>query len=267
MPDRAASTAIEMWSTPAQSSAVPTSTAVGTATAPTSDSPVRRWVALQGSEGGTAYDFSYGPTVGMGSTVVQQSTEGKVNSCTAGWPVFDAKDRVGFLTAGHCDANPGAATWMYLDANRSQKRMLNAYERSVGTVSNGTKLDAAVFFLTPEQQANRDYANTVTKTVRIKDYLSPAQTKALPVGTPVCMRGGRAGTTCGPLISATDYDIEWGGYAIQGDSGAGVFVVDANMNAYAIGLLSSGPDDYQNRATHIEPVLNRWGLKLMTTPN
>ena len=75
------------------------------------------------------------------------------------------------------------------------------------------------------------------------------------------MHGSRSGITCGPLIAAGSDELLWGGAAVKGDSGAPVFVVNADGDAMAVGTLAGGPAVDQNYATYLAPVLDRLKLR------
>ena len=176
---------------------------------------------------------------------------------------MSARHDVGYLTAGHCDQDDGAPLWMYTDVNGEHRMSLLPLQNTErGTDADGHAYDAALFFLTPQQQA-RGFGTVVADGVRLRGVLSVEQVQTLPRGTPICMHGSRSGITCGPLIAAGSDELLWGGSAVKGDSGAPVFVVNADGEAMAIGTLAGGPAPDQNYATYLAPVLDRLKLRII----
>ncbi|AMU78149.1 hypothetical protein BAB79_15205 [Mycobacteroides abscessus] len=152
---------------------------------------------------------------------------------------------------------------MYTDAEGASRLNLSPLQNAERGVDDaGRRYDAALFFLSPAQQ-EAAYGTVINDGIRLRGVMSVPSAKALPAGTPVCMNGSRSGLTCGPLIAAGDDQLEWGGAAVQGDSGAPVFVVNSSGDAQAIGMLHGGPSDTDNFATYLAPVLERLKVRLI----
>ncbi|SIM06214.1 trypsin domain-containing protein [Mycobacteroides abscessus subsp. abscessus] len=222
------------------------------------------WVSIAGIRGSrppVAFTAATYPQPGV--SLVQQFEPTEISECTISWPVISTRSDVGYLTAGHCDRKEGAPLWMYTDADGAGRLNLSPLQNAErGVDSAGRKYDAALFFLSAAQQ-EAAYSTVISDGVRLRGVMSVPAVKSLPVGTPVCMNGSRSGLTCGPLIAATDDQLEWGGAAVQGDSGAPVFVVDSHGDAQAIGMLHGGPSDTDNFATYLAPVLERLKVRLI----
>lgn len=243
-------------------------TAICLATSPTANAdPVSAsdsWVSIAGVRGSRPpVAFTAAPNPRPGVSLVQQFEPTEISECTMSWPVISTRSDVGYLTAGHCDRKEGAPLWMYTDADGVGRLNLPPLQNAErGVDGAGRKYDAALFFLSPAQQESA-YNTAISDGVRLRGVMSVAAVKSLPAGTPVCMNGSRSGLTCGPLIAAGDDQLEWGGAAVQGDSGAPVFVVNSHGDAQAIGMLHGGPTDTDNFATYLAPVLERLKVRLI----
>ncbi len=222
------------------------------------------WIAIAGVRGSKPpVPFTAAEHPKPGVTLVQQLNGEEVSECTVSWAVVSARLNVGYLTAGHCDRNEGAPVWMYTDDAGARRIPLSPLQNAErGVDDSGHQYDASLFFLSAAQQ-NAAYGTAIADSVQLRDVLPVSAVRALPVGTPICMNGSRSGLTCGPLISARNDDIEWGGAAVQGDSGAPVFVVNSRGDAMAIGMLQRGPSDTDNFATYLAPVLDRLKVRLI----
>jgi hypothetical protein len=239
--------------------------AAGSATAPVTTAAVSgRFVALPNSAGGHPVDFRFSVDGDFhpGLTVVDPAEHGDPSNCTLGWPITSDTGQRGYLTAGHCATGFGHPTWVFTDRNARNRRYLGPYtEHEDDTLSDGTMFDAAATFLPAgtagwtDSIAGRDIAGS----------LSPTQVTALPSGTPICMLGARSGLTCGPLIRADHRFLEWGGYAVVGDSGSALFTVLADGSVCGVGILHDGPTDRDNTVAYLAPVLQRWRLNLPVT--
>lgn len=197
-----------------------------------------------------------------GVTIVSQLDADTAQLCTASWAVYSAAGDVGFLTAGHCQTQPGAPLWMFTDKALDKRLwLLPLQNRERGLDTDGVLHDSAVFFLSGDQRRRDSYSTKIAPGVKLVGVLDPAAVQALPVGTPLCMNGSRSGLTCGPLKQAGPDEIEWGGSAVKGDSGAPVFVIDGQNRALAVGMLSHGPTDTENFVTYLQPVLSRLKLR------
>lgn len=219
------------------------------------------WVSIAGVYGsGEVSNFTAADQPQPGVSIMQTG-DFAITTCTASWAVVSARLDVGYLTAGHCDKNQGAPIWMYANNAGTKKLSLSPLQNAErGVDGTGHGHDSALFFLPPTQQAT-GYGTDVAEGVKLRGVMSVSQARQLPAGTPVCMNGSRSGLTCGPLIAARDTDLEWGGGAVEGDSGAPVFVVDRRGDAMAIGMLQRGPTQTDNFATYLAPVLSRLQLR------
>ncbi|MFA5709948.1 hypothetical protein [Mycolicibacterium sp.] len=226
--------------------------------------PSGPWVAIAGVYGTEEpVAITAGDRPQPGVTIASQVDARTSRMCTISWPVVSANDDVGYLTAGHCQTRTGAPLWMFTDKSSGSRMFLSPLQnRERGVDKAGIVHDTAVFFLTSDQQ-ERDYGIAVAPRVRVRGVLSTSEVRALPRGTPMCMNGARSGVTCGPLLRAGSSEVQWGGSAIQGDSGAPVFVVDAAGDAMAVGMLASGPSDTENYVTYLAPVLTRLKLRVL----
>lgn len=239
-----------------------------TGTAPTAEAVPQAatvdgpWVAIADVHGdGHIADFTAAAAPAPGVSILQPAPDGTATLCTTGWAVMSARHDVGYLTAGHCDQHDGAPLWMHTDANSDHRMSLLPLQNSErGADADGRSYDAALFFLSAQQQS-RGFGTAIADGVRLRGVLSVDQVQALPQGTPVCMHGSRSGVTCGPLLAAGSDELLWGAAAVKGDSGAPVFVVNADGDALAIGTLSGGPARERNHATYLAPVLDRLKLR------
>ncbi len=222
-----------------------------------------RYISLPNSWGGhpVAFRWSWDDGFAPGMTIVDATRSGGPNNCTIGWPVSSASGRPGYLTAGHCAGGLGGDTWVYTDRNQRRRIYLGPIvEHEDDTLPDGTMFDASVAFLrvsTPPAKWG-----TTIGVHPIAAVLSPQQVSRLGAGTPICMLGARSGFTCGPLVHADSRYFEWGGYAVIGDSGSALFVVNHDESVCAVGILHDGPTDRDNTAAYVGPVLQRWNLTL-----
>ncbi|WP_138233416.1 chymotrypsin family serine protease [Mycolicibacterium aubagnense] len=160
-----------------------------------------------------------------GVTIVTQLDADTAQLCTASWAVYSATGDIGFLTAGHCQTQPGASLWMFTDKTLDKRLwLLPLQNRERGLDTDGVLHDSAVFFLSGDQRRRDSYSTKIAPGVKLAGVLDAAEVRALPVGTPLCMNGSRSGLTCGPLKRAGTDEIEWGGSAVKGDSGAPVWL-------------------------------------------
>ncbi|MGD3152878.1 hypothetical protein [Tsukamurella tyrosinosolvens] len=227
-----------------------------TATVPTTTTaalPAGPWVTPPEADDSAPEEAkSYGRP-GPGVSV----TDGK-GQCTLGYAIESSRGEIGFLTAGHCVSD--VTTPLTTTDNDGTRHTLTPYSASV----NGGGIDIALTYL-PTNSA--PYFSSITQRIRVKGWLTAAQVRALPNGTPICVSGGHAFIRCGGKKSSSATMIAWDGSAFPGDSGAPVFIVNPVGNAYAVGLLrggdGSGDDVRGNNATLIAPALSRWGLQLL----
>lgn len=247
----------------AASAAAITLTGTPTAVAaPIDAGAVGPWVAIAGVYGtGHIADFTAASEPAPGVSILQPAPDGTASLCTAGWAVMSVRRDIGYLTAGHCDQDEGSPLWMYTDTHGQQRMSLLPLQNAErGADDGGRSYDAALFFLSPDQQSS-GFGTDVADGVHLRGVLTVDQAQTLEPGTPICMHGSRSGITCGPLIAAGSDELLWGGAAVKGDSGAPVFVVNADGDAMAVGTLAGGPAVDQNYATYLAPVLDRLKLR------
>ncbi|MDF0528474.1 hypothetical protein P0W64_05880 [Tsukamurella sp. 8F] len=221
-----------------------------------------RFVSLPDSAGGHPAAFTWTPDGGLrpGLTIVD-ATAGAPSDCTIGWPVTASDGHRGYLTAGHCSGGLGGATWVYTDGGARGRMDLGPYVlHEDDTLHDGTMVDAAAAFLPADTPPER--WGTSVAGHPIAGVLAPREVAGLPRGTPVCMLGARAGAVCGPLLDADTKTLHWGGYAVDGDSGAALFVVNPDRSVCALGVLHDGPTDRDNTVAYVDPALQRWHLTI-----
>lgn len=221
------------------------------------------WVALRsGPQYSPPLSFRPSPYPHTGVSVFASDTGADTSSqCTISWPVRDPDGDYAFLTAGHCVDDGGDQLWIRDRSGHSiDLPPLTAIEQGVD--SKGIVHDSARFYL--PGGASLDDA-MVAPGVAIRGVLSVEEVKWLPRGTIMCMNGARSGISCGPFERGYLDAFEWHGSAVHGDSGAPIFVVNANGDAMAVGMLMSGPTDTLNYATYLMPVLERDRLRLVVS--
>ncbi len=241
--------------------------ACGGAAATSDPRPVTtRFVTLPDGHGGHPVPFTptNDHTYRPGVTIVDATASGPASQCTLGWPVTSSTGSRGDLTAGHCVSGLGQPTWLYTNSSETGRLPLSPYElHEDDTLADGTMLDAAAAFLPPTATAAQ-WVTTIDGHP-IAGVMTPREAATLPRGTPVCMVGARAGLTCGPLLDANTRSLHWGGYAVVGDSGSAVFVVNPDQSVCAVGILHDGPADRDNTIAYVEPALQKWNLTIPVT--
>lgn len=225
-----------------------------------------RFVSVPDSYGGHPAAFT--PTTDgdyrPGLTIVDATAAGPPSDCTIGWPVTSSAGRRGYLAAGHCVGGLNRPTWVYTDSAARGRMYLGPYElREDDVLPGGTMFDAAAAFL-PSTSTTAQWIATIDGHP-IAGVLAPSAVAALPPGTPVCMLGARAGLVCGPLLGADTKTLHWGGYAVDGDSGSAVFVVNPDQSVCAVGILHDGPTDRDNTVAYVAPALSKWHLTIAVT--
>lgn len=170
--------------------------------------------------------------------------------CTAG---FAAQGRDGsyyLMTSGHCDAHDGTE-WTY--GNDSPLGRISLSEQE------GAQKDAAIIRLDPSVGVP---VGDVDGRYRVRDVLSSPQIQA---GMPFCKIGAVTGETCGAIKGIDGDVVEASVYSLDGDSGSPGFVMNPDGTVSAVGLLMSSPDgdDYTTYFMLINPLLDRWGLRIL----
>jgi hypothetical protein len=184
-----------------------------------------------------------GPTPGI-------QVQHESSPCTAGFAAQGNDGSYYLMTSGHCDAHDGSA-WTYGDNVPLGKIAASENE--------GDKRDAAIILLDPSVGAP---SGDVGGRYPVRDVLSPSQIK---VGMPFCKVGAVTGETCGAVKGIQGDVVEASVYSLNGDSGSPGFVKNEDGTVSAVGLLMSSPagDDYTTYFALVNPLLGRWGLRVL----
>ena len=170
-------------------------------------------------------------------------------SCTAGFAAQGDDGSYYLLTSGHCDAGDGAE-WTYGDDNPLGQ--ISASE------DNGDQMDAAIIQLDPGTPAPIGGVGGY----QVRDVLGAGQ---LAKGMPFCKIGAVTGETCGAITDIDGNVVEASVFSLEGDSGSPGFVKNPDGTVSAVGILTSSPenDDYTTYFIMVQPVLARWGLRIL----
>lgn len=206
-------------------------------------------------------EFTPGAYPHTGVSVFSDDGE-EARQCTVSWPVVDSDNDNGYLTAGHCQNGGNATLWMHADLTKKGRTidLPPLQDRQQFTDDKGAAHDSSMFYLPGGAKISDD---SIAPGVTLRGVFTVAQARRLPKGTPLCMHGARSGLTCGAVIRAGTDELEWGGQAVHGDSGAPVFAVNADGDAMAVGMLAHGPTDTENYVTYLYPVLTENGLRVI----
>lgn len=186
-----------------------------------------------------------GPGVTPGMKVADEN-----NSCTSGFAAQGDDGSYYLMTSGHCDTHDGAV-WTYGD------------NLPLGTITqsehDGDASDAAIIQLAPGVGAPIGH---VGGRYLVRDVLSASQ---IQPGMPFCKIGAVTGETCGVVKGVAGDVVEASVYSLNGDSGSPGFVKNPDGTVSAVGLLTSSPDgdDYTTYFALINPLLDRWGLRVL----
>lgn len=170
--------------------------------------------------------------------------------CTAGFAAQGADGSYYLMTSGHCDSHDGAE-WTY--GNDAPLGKISASEHE------GAKRDAAIIRLEPSVGMP---VGDVGGRYRVRDVLSHVQIQS---GMPFCKIGAVTGETCGAIKGIDGDVVEASVFSLDGDSGSPGFVMNPDGTVSAVGLLMSSPDgdDYTTYFMLINPLLDRWGLRVL----
>lgn len=170
--------------------------------------------------------------------------------CTAGFAAQGDDGSYYLMTSGHCDAHDGSE-WTY--GNDIPLGRITASEHE------GDTRDAAIIQLDPSVGAPTGH---IGGRYRVRDVLSATQ---IQVGMPFCKIGAVSGETCGAVVDVANDVAEASVYSANGDSGSPGFVKNPDGTVSAVGLLMSSPDgdDDTTYFTLIQPLLGRWGLRVL----
>ena len=170
--------------------------------------------------------------------------------CTAGFAAQGNDGSYYLMTSGHCDAHDGSR-WTYGDQTPLGK--ISASEQE------GDKRDAAIIRLDPGVGVP---AGDIDGRYPVRDVLSPSE---IQIGMPFCKVGATTGETCGAITGIEGDVVEASVFSLDGDSGSPGFVKNADGTVSAVGLLMSSPDGDDNTTyfAMINPLLGRWGLRVL----
>ncbi|OBH10173.1 MULTISPECIES: trypsin [unclassified Mycobacterium] len=176
--------------------------------------------------------------------------EDENNSCTAG---FAAKGNDGsyyLMTSGHCDAHDGSL-WTY--GNSLPLGRISASEQE------GETRDAAIIRLDPGVGAP---IGDVGGRYVVRDVLNGDQIRE---GVPFCKIGAVTGETCGVVKHVEGGVVTASVFSLNGDSGSPGFVKNDDGTVSAVGLLMSSPegDDNTTDFVLVDPLLGKWGLRVL----
>jgi len=209
------------------------------------------WVALlvvvtaMASTGFAGTTLAEAPRLSPGIQVDDES-----GRCTAGFATQGNDGNYYLMTSGHCDAHDGSV-WTY-----GQDIPLGKISASE---NEGDTRDAAIIRLDPSVGVP---TGDVGGKYPVRDVLSLAQ---IQVGMPFCKLGAVTGETCGTVKSKDDGVIEASVYSLKGDSGSPGFVLNSDGTVSAVGILMSSPsdDDHTTYFTLVQPLLAKWGLRIL----
>ncbi|OBF65713.1 trypsin [Mycobacterium sp. 852002-51971_SCH5477799-a] len=170
--------------------------------------------------------------------------------CTAGFAAQGSDGSYYLMTSGHCDSHDGTE-WTY--GNDAPLGRISASEH------DGDKRDAAIIRLEPSVGMP---VGDVGGRYQVRDVLSRQQIQA---GMPFCKIGAVTGETCGVVKSINGDVVEASVFSLDGDSGSPGFVMNPDGTVSAVGLLMSSPDgdDYTTYFMLINPLLGKWGLRVL----
>ncbi|MGB8387345.1 S1 family peptidase [Mycobacterium sp.] len=170
--------------------------------------------------------------------------------CTAGFAAEGNDGSYYLMTSGHCDPHDGSQ-WTYGDDVPLGKIAASEHE--------GDRRDAAIIRLDPSVGAP---VGGIDGRYPVRDVLNLSQIK---VGMPFCKVGAVSGETCGAIKGIHGDVVEASVYSLDGDSGSPGFVKNADGTVSAVGLLMSSPegDDYTTYFTTVNPLLGKWGLRIL----
>lgn len=185
------------------------------------------------------------PGVNPGMKVEDESS-----SCTAGFAAEGNDGSYYLMTSGHCDAHDGSL-WTFGDDA--------PLGRITASEKDGDTADAAIIQLDPSLGVPLGH---VGGRYTVRDVLSANQVRE---GMPFCKVGSVTGETCGSVKHVKDGVVTASVFSLNGDSGSPGFVKNSDGTVSAVGLLMSSPDgdDYTTYFTLIDPLLDRWGLRVL----
>ncbi|MGD1280557.1 trypsin [Mycobacterium seoulense] len=176
--------------------------------------------------------------------------EDEKSSCTAGFAAQGNDGSYYLMTSGHCDAHDGSL-WTY--GNDTPLGRISASEQE------GDARDAAIIHLDPGVGAP---VGDVGGRYVVRDVLNADQIRE---GMPFCKIGAVTGETCGFVKHVEGGIVTASVFSLNGDSGSPGFVKNADGTVSAVGLLMSSPegDDNITDFVLVDPLLGRWGLRVL----
>lgn len=224
-----------------------------------------RWMDVTGQgvehERDSVDDAQFASTPQPGVQILHAiNARGDLKICTITAEARNAgTGQTGYVTAGHCGIGPYAAE-QYIQTTRSGP--VEPLGVVTGAEDDDAGVDSAVIW------TDRDMDPAAATTIAgfpIGGLMAEADVRELPIGTPICLDGAISGLVCADLVNADDRRrIRLAAAAVEGDSGAPVFVVDrGSRRATVIGILEGG-SGLTSTATYMEPALQRLGAQLVT---
>ncbi|AYM40364.1 hypothetical protein [Mycobacteroides chelonae] len=210
------------------------------------------WMKVNANEGGD--QFGGVPTPGI--VIAQENGDSAPYRCTLGAAIHTAGDMPAFLTAGHCDENPGHELWLYPSAEISGLDVVRLPKPYTSVADSDDKPDSktgvvADHAVVPLPKLT-PYASVIAGNYRVAGVLTTDTAKKLEPGTAVCFDGAVSGLRCGVVSQGNDngalrFTRAPGAptdtpFISRGDSGGPVFVVDGQKRVALVGLLSSGTE-------------------------
>jgi len=82
---------------------------------------------------------------------------------------------------------------------------------------------------------------------------------------PFCKFGAVTGETCGKVTGIDGDVVEASVHSLNGDSGSPGYVLNPDHTVSAVGLLMSSPegDDHTTYFVLVDPLLSKWGLRVL----
>lgn len=191
-----------------------------------------------------------GPARADDAVMPGMRVEDENTKCTAGFAAQGNDGNYYLMTSGHCDKHDGSP-WTYGDEV--------PLGRITASEEEGNKRDAAIILLDPSVGAPLGH---VGGRYSVRDVLSLSQVQ---VGMPFCKIGAVTGETCGKVKSTANGVVEASVFSLTGDSGSPGFVKNTDGTVSAVGLLMSSPDgdDYTTYFMPVNPLLGKWGLRVL----
>ncbi|SIF24634.1 chymotrypsin family serine protease [Mycobacteroides abscessus] len=211
------------------------------------------WMKVNANKGGD--QFGGVPTPGI--VIAQENGDGAPYRCTLGAAIHTADDTPAFLTAGHCDENPGHELWLYPSAEISGLDVVRLPQPYANVADSDDKRDPKTGVVSDHAVVPltklSSYATVIAGNYRVAGVLTTTAAKALAAKTPICFDGAVSGLRCGVVSQGSDNGAlrfasapgaptDNTPFISKGDSGGPVFVVDGQKRVALVGLLSSGTE-------------------------